>query len=47
MQGVDIYDPVTDSIVDTGAAKVGAWFVDGDHAYEPDFLVRRAPARKG
>jgi adenine-specific DNA-methyltransferase len=31
MQGVDIYDPVTNSIVDTGAAKVAAWFVDGDY----------------
>jgi len=31
MQGVDIYDPVTNSIVDTGASKVAAWFVDGDY----------------
>jgi adenine-specific DNA-methyltransferase len=31
MQGVDIYDPVTNSIVDTGAAKVAAWFVDSDY----------------
>jgi adenine-specific DNA-methyltransferase len=31
MQGVDIYDPVTNNIVDTGAAKVAAWFVDGDY----------------
>ncbi|HPQ15179.1 MAG TPA: DNA methyltransferase [Bryobacteraceae bacterium] len=31
MQGVDIYDPVTNNIVDTGAAKVAAWFVDSDY----------------
>ena len=31
MEGVDIYDPVTNAIVDTGAAKVAAWFVDGDY----------------
>jgi hypothetical protein len=31
MQGVDIYDPVTNNIVDAGAAKVAAWFVDGDY----------------
>jgi len=31
MEGVDIYDPVTNSIIDTGAAKVAAWFVDGDY----------------
>jgi len=31
MQGVDIYDPVTNNIVDTGAAKGAAWFVDGDY----------------
>jgi adenine-specific DNA-methyltransferase len=31
MQGVDIYDPVTNQVVDTGAAKVAAWFVDGDY----------------
>ena len=31
MQGVDIYDPVTNGIVDTGASKVAAWFVDSDY----------------
>lgn len=31
MQGVDIYDPVNNSIIDTGAAKVAAWFVDSDY----------------
>ena len=31
MEGVDIYDPVNNTIVDTGAAKVAAWFVDGDY----------------
>jgi adenine-specific DNA-methyltransferase len=31
MEGVDIYDPVANQIVDTGAAKVAAWFVDGDY----------------
>ncbi|MGA2197985.1 MAG: site-specific DNA-methyltransferase, partial [Bryobacteraceae bacterium] len=31
MEGVDIYDPVTNAIVDTGATKVAAWFVDGDY----------------
>jgi len=31
MEGVDIYDPVTNAIVDTGASKVAAWFVDGDY----------------
>ena len=31
MEGVDIYDPVTNNVVDTGAAKVAAWFVDGDY----------------
>jgi adenine-specific DNA-methyltransferase len=31
MEGVDIYNPVTNAIVDTGATKVAAWFVDGDY----------------
>jgi hypothetical protein len=31
MEGVDVYDPVNNSVVDTGAAKVAAWFVDGDY----------------
>ncbi len=31
MDGVDIYDPVTNSIASTGADKVAAWFIDGDY----------------
>ena len=31
MEGVDVYDPVTNSIASTGADKVAAWFVDGDY----------------
>jgi len=31
MEGVDIYDPVTNSIASTGANKVAAWFIDGDY----------------
>jgi adenine-specific DNA-methyltransferase len=31
MEGVDVYDPVNNTIVDTGAAKVAAWFVDSDY----------------
>ncbi|NOT02815.1 MAG: hypothetical protein HOP29_19625 [Phycisphaerales bacterium] len=31
MEGVDIYNPVDNSIVSTGADKVAAWFVDGDY----------------
>jgi adenine-specific DNA-methyltransferase len=31
MQGVDIYDPVTNNITDTGATKVAAWFLDSDY----------------
>jgi adenine-specific DNA-methyltransferase len=31
MEGVDVYDPVTNSIASTGANKVAAWFVDGDY----------------
>ena len=31
MEGVDIYDPVTNSIASTGADKVAAWFIDGDY----------------
>jgi adenine-specific DNA-methyltransferase len=30
MEGVDIYNPVDNSIASTGANKVAAWFVDGD-----------------
>jgi len=31
MQGVDIYDPVQNTLHPTGADKVAAWFVDGDY----------------
>jgi adenine-specific DNA-methyltransferase len=31
MEGVDIYDPVTNTIHSTAASKVAAWFLDGDY----------------
>ena len=31
MEGVDIYDPVTNKTSPTGADKVAAWFLDGDY----------------
>ncbi|MBI2298160.1 MAG: hypothetical protein HYU66_04280 [Armatimonadetes bacterium] len=31
MEGVDIYNPVTNEIVSTGADKVAAWFLDTDY----------------
>jgi adenine-specific DNA-methyltransferase len=31
MEGVDVYDPVTNNVVGTGAAKVAAWFLDSDY----------------
>ncbi len=31
MEGVDIYNPVDNSITATGADKVAAWFLDGDY----------------
>lgn len=31
MEGVDIYDPVTNAIIPTNAGKVAAWFVDTDY----------------
>ena len=31
MDGVDIYDPVTNALIPTGADKVAAWFVDSDY----------------
>ena len=31
MQGVDIYNPVDNSISSSGADKVAAWFVDSDY----------------
>ena len=31
MEGVDIYDPVENTITPTKADKVAAWFLDGDY----------------
>jgi len=31
MEGVDIYNPVTNEVVPTKAGKVAAWFLDGDY----------------
>lgn len=31
MEGVDVYNPVDNSINSTGASKVAAWFLDGDY----------------
>jgi adenine-specific DNA-methyltransferase len=31
LDGVDIYDPVTNTISSSGASKVAAWFLDGDY----------------
>ena len=31
MEGVDIYDPVTNTVRSTGAEKVAAWFLDSDY----------------
>jgi len=31
MEGVDVYDPVTNTIASTGASKVAAWFLDSDY----------------
>jgi len=31
MDGVDIYDPISNSIIPTGASKVAAWFLDSDY----------------
>jgi len=31
MEGVDIYNPVENTIIPTGAEKVAAWFLDGDY----------------
>ncbi|MBI5442581.1 MAG: hypothetical protein HY900_15370 [Deltaproteobacteria bacterium] len=31
MEGVDIYDPVENTILPTGASKVAAWFLDTDY----------------
>jgi adenine-specific DNA-methyltransferase len=31
MEGVDIYNPVDNSITPTGADKVAAWFIDSDY----------------
>lgn len=31
MEGVDIYDPIGNVLIDTGADKVAAWFIDSDY----------------
>jgi adenine-specific DNA-methyltransferase len=31
MEGVDIYDPISNSVIPTGASKVAAWFLDSDY----------------
>lgn len=31
MEGVDIYDPVGNVVIPTGAEKVAAWFLDSDY----------------
>ncbi|MFP4192840.1 MAG: hypothetical protein ACLFU6_12280 [Candidatus Hydrogenedentota bacterium] len=31
MEGMDIYDPVKNEVVSTGAGKVAAWFLDSDY----------------
>ncbi len=31
MEGVDVYDPVGNVLIDTGASKVAAWFIDSDY----------------
>ena len=31
MEGVDIYDPITNTVRSTGAEKVAAWFLDSDY----------------
>ncbi len=31
MEGVDIYNPVTNTLIATGADKVAAWFIEGDY----------------
>ena len=31
MEGVDIYNPVDNTVMPTGADKVAAWFIDGDY----------------
>jgi adenine-specific DNA-methyltransferase len=31
MEGVDVYDPVSNTVIDTGASKVAAWFLDSDY----------------
>lgn len=31
MEGVDIYNPVTDEVISTGSGKVAAWFLDSDY----------------
>jgi adenine-specific DNA-methyltransferase len=54
MEGVDIYDPVTNTIRATDAGKVAAWFLDSDYdgrmfcitqAFFPDSSAWDKPAR--
>ena len=58
MEGVDVYDPVANTVSPTGADKVAAWFLDSDYdgstfcisqAFFPDTTAwdRLARALKG
>ena len=40
MQGVDVYDPVTNTLKPTRASKVAAWFLDGDYNGETFFVTQ-------
>lgn len=40
MEGVDIYDPVTNTLRPTKASKVAAWFLDGDYNGETFFVTQ-------
>ena len=51
MEGVDIYDPVTNTIHATDAGKVAAWFLDSDYdgrdlLHHPGILPRRSAWEK-
>ena len=41
MEGVDIYNPVDNTVTPTGADKVAAWFIDGDYD-ERTFCITQA-----
>ncbi|MCK4728902.1 MAG: hypothetical protein KAT27_08275, partial [Desulfobacterales bacterium] len=45
MEGVDIYNPVENTIIPTGAEKVAAWFLDGDPEDKPKNHVRHLEER--